>query len=94
MDVMPGHTAVAMLSGVVAVSARGAPGGEVVLQQPGQGTDVRTGQAPTPPTVWGAHIAIVCPVSPFALIVESSTWRSRYAILLRIQDQLQSTIDN
>jgi hypothetical protein len=55
MDVKPGHTAVAMLSGVVAVIARGAPGGEVVLQQPGQGTDVRTGQAPTPPTVWGAQ---------------------------------------
>lgn len=55
VDVMPGHTAVATLSGVVVVSARGAPGGEVVLDLPGQGTDVRTGQAPTPPAIWGAQ---------------------------------------
>jgi hypothetical protein len=54
MDVKPGHTAVAMLRGVVAVRARGAPGGEVVLSEPGQGTDVRTGAPPTPPVVWGA----------------------------------------
>jgi hypothetical protein len=55
MDVEPGHTAVALLDGSVAVTARGAPGGEVVLDRPGQGTDVRTGQAPTPPAIWGAQ---------------------------------------
>jgi hypothetical protein len=54
MDVKPGHTAAAMLSGVVAVRAVGAPGGEVVLSEPGQGTDVRAGAAPTPPATWGA----------------------------------------
>jgi hypothetical protein len=55
MDIVPNHTAVALLSGIVAVSARGAPGGEVVLDRAGQGTDVRTGQAPTPPAIWGAQ---------------------------------------
>ena len=55
MDVEPNHTAVALLSGVVAVTARGAPGGEVVLDRAGQGTDVRTGQAPTQPVIWGAQ---------------------------------------
>jgi hypothetical protein len=53
MDVKPGHTAVALLGGAVAVRALGAPGGEVVLSEPGQGTDVRAGAAPTPPAVWG-----------------------------------------
>jgi hypothetical protein len=54
MDVQPGHTAVAMLTGIVSVRAVGALGGEVVLDQPGQGTDVRTGQPPTPVATWGA----------------------------------------
>ncbi|MBX6368286.1 MAG: FecR domain-containing protein [Rhodospirillales bacterium] len=54
VEAMPGHTAVALLSGVVAVRARGGAGGEVALDEPGEGTDVRAGAAPTPPSRWGA----------------------------------------
>jgi hypothetical protein len=54
MDVRPGHTAVALLEGRVAV--RGTIGGaEVILDEAGQGTDVRSGAAPTPPVRWGAQ---------------------------------------
>jgi hypothetical protein len=55
MDAQADTTGVAVLSGAVAVSARrtaqGAASGEVVLQ-PGFGTDVRRGAAPTPPNAW------------------------------------------
>jgi len=54
MDVSDTNTAVALLSGVVAVRARSG-GPEVTLGTAGQGTDVRAGQAPTPPSIWGAQ---------------------------------------
>jgi hypothetical protein len=44
-------TAVAVLEGSVGVAARD---GTAVVLQPGQGTDVRRGAAPTPPNTWGA----------------------------------------
>ena len=50
------RTAVAVLSGEVAVTAREpSVSRTVVLESPGQGTDVRRGAAPTPPVPWGAR---------------------------------------
>ena len=50
------QTAVAIVSGVVAVSGRdGQSQSSVVLDAPGQGTDVRRGSAPTPVAQWGAQ---------------------------------------
>jgi hypothetical protein len=54
MDVTTGNTGVALLNGTVAVRAR-AGGPEVLLQAPGQGTDIRAGQIPTVPVQWGAQ---------------------------------------
>jgi hypothetical protein len=54
VDAMPDHTAVAVVSGVVAVSALTADApATVVLDGRGQGTDVRRGRPPTPPATWG-----------------------------------------
>ena len=56
IEVVPGRTSVALLHGSVAVTSReSAPGGSVVLREPGQGTDVRRGAAPTAPLPWGAR---------------------------------------
>jgi len=50
------NTAVALIAGVVAVSNRGGPERiTVVLDRPGQGTDVRRNSAPTPVKEWGAE---------------------------------------
>ena len=55
IEVVPGRTSVALLHGSVAVSSReSTPGASVVLRDPGQGTDVRRGSAPTAPIPWGA----------------------------------------
>jgi hypothetical protein len=51
MQVSADATAVAVLDGSVGVAGRD---GAAVLLQPGQGTDVRRGAAPTPPVTWGA----------------------------------------
>ena len=56
VDATRDHTAVAVLSGRVAVTSReAAAGSTVLLTAPGQGTDVRRGAAPTPPVSWGAR---------------------------------------
>jgi hypothetical protein len=54
VEVTPERTSVAVLEGVVAVAGRGAAGAPVVLDGPGQGTDVRRGEAPTAAHPWGA----------------------------------------
>jgi hypothetical protein len=54
VDVTPDQTAVAVVSGVVAVSSRGDTQGTVVVEGRGQGTDVRRGRAPTGPAMWSA----------------------------------------
>ena len=55
IEVVRGRTSVALLHGSVAVTSReSAPGRSVVLREPGQGTDVRRGAAPTAPIPWGA----------------------------------------
>lgn len=51
MQVSAGTTAVAVLHGSVGVAARD---GAAVVLQPGEGTDVARGSAPTPPRTWGA----------------------------------------
>ena len=55
MEATPEQTSVALMSGSVAVSARGRRDATVVLQSAGEGTDVRRGAAPTPPVTWGAR---------------------------------------
>ncbi len=55
MEATPEQTAVALMSGAVAVSARDHPEARVVLQSAGEGTDVRRGSPPTPPVTWGAR---------------------------------------
>ena len=56
IDATRDQTAVAVLSGSVAVAGREAGSGStVLLRMPGQGTDVRRGTAPTPPVPWGAR---------------------------------------
>jgi hypothetical protein len=47
------NTGVAILDGSVAVRGKSLPA-EVILRQPGDGTDVARGQAPTEPKRWGA----------------------------------------
>ena len=54
VEVVPGRTSVALLHGRVAVTSREATAGSVLLREPGQGTDVRRGSAPTAPIPWGA----------------------------------------
>lgn len=50
------NTAVAVIAGVVAVSNRDGPvQATVVLDRPGQGTDVRRNSPPTPVKQWGAE---------------------------------------
>jgi hypothetical protein len=50
------QTSVAVVTGVVAVSGRDANAqSTVVLDAPGQGTDVRRGSPPTPVAQWGAQ---------------------------------------
>jgi hypothetical protein len=54
VDATPDQTSVAVLSGKVAVSGRGAAAAStVLLALPGHGTDVRRGSPPTPPIPWG-----------------------------------------
>jgi len=54
IEATPEKTAVAIVTGVVAVSGRAAPASPpVVLDAAGQGTDVPRGGAPSPPTRWG-----------------------------------------
>jgi hypothetical protein len=55
MEATPEQTSVAVVSGSVAVSARGHPEAIVVLQSPREGTDVRRNSAPTPPATWDAR---------------------------------------
>jgi hypothetical protein len=55
VEALPDRTSVALLRGDVAVTGRDPrAAGSVVLQQAGQGTDVRRGAAPTAPIPWGA----------------------------------------
>ena len=55
IEVTPQQTSVAILRGTVAVSGRGAvTTAAVLLTTPGQGTDVRRGEPPTPVATWGA----------------------------------------
>jgi len=56
VEVTADQTSVAVVSGEVAVTSR-APQAQatVVLNTPGQGTDVRRGSAPTPVATWGAQ---------------------------------------
>ncbi|HYM31451.1 MAG TPA: FecR family protein [Candidatus Cybelea sp.] len=55
IDVTPDQTSVLVLSGSVTVRSK-APGasGEVLLDKPGTGTDVKRGAAPSHPIIWGA----------------------------------------
>lgn len=56
IEATPEQTSVAVVSGVVAVSGRDAQAqATVVLDMPGQGTDVRRDSPPTPVTQWGAR---------------------------------------
>lgn len=56
IEATPEQTSVALVSGAVAVSSReGQAPTTVVLNAPGQGTDVRRGSAPTPVAQWGAQ---------------------------------------
>lgn len=56
IEATPDLTSVALVSGVVAVSGRdGQSQTPVVLDSPGQGTDVRRGEAPTPAVRWGTQ---------------------------------------
>jgi hypothetical protein len=56
IEATPDLTSVALVSGVVAVSARdGQSRTPVVLDSSGQGTDVRRGETPTPVVRWGAQ---------------------------------------
>lgn len=56
IEATPERTSVALVSGEVAVSGRdGQAQTTVVLDAPGQGTDVRPGSAPTAATHWGAE---------------------------------------
>jgi hypothetical protein len=55
VEVTPERTSVAVLQGIVAVHGTGAQrAAEVVLDKPGDGTDVAPGQAPTATKTWGA----------------------------------------
>jgi hypothetical protein len=54
IEATPEQTSVALVEGAVAVSDR-ARTATVMLQAPGQGTDVRRGAPPTPPITWGAQ---------------------------------------
>jgi len=56
IEATPELTSVAILSGAVAVSGRDAAAQTtVVLSEPGEGTDVRRGSAPTAVAGWGAR---------------------------------------
>jgi hypothetical protein len=56
IEATPERTSVALVSGVVAVSGRdGQAHSTVVLDAPGQGTDVHPGSAPTATAHWGAE---------------------------------------
>jgi hypothetical protein len=55
VDVTSKGTAVAVVSGVVAVSSRGKPQTAVVLDTPGRGTDVAPGEEPHAPHAWPAQ---------------------------------------
>ncbi len=53
MEVVPGRTGVAILHGIIAVSGVGAQrNAVVVLQKPGDGVDVKIGEAPGPIHPW------------------------------------------
>jgi hypothetical protein len=52
MEAASAQTSVALLRGRVSVAGREG-GSAVVLQNPGHGTDVKRGAAPTPPIPWG-----------------------------------------
>jgi len=53
MEATADNTAVALLRGRVAVMSRDNRRASVLLQSPGQGTDVARGQPPKPPAPWG-----------------------------------------
>jgi hypothetical protein len=56
IEVTSAQTSVAVVEGAVGVSGReGQAQATVVLDTPGQGTDVRRGAAPTPAVKWGAQ---------------------------------------
>jgi hypothetical protein len=56
VEVTPDRTSVALLGGVVAVNGRGEHGtAQSVLRNPGEGTDVRGSEPPTPTATWGAQ---------------------------------------
>ncbi len=56
VEVTPEQTSIALLQGVVAVHGKGAASSsEVVLQTPGDGTDIKRGEAPTAAKTWGAQ---------------------------------------
>ena len=55
MSVTPDQTGVALVSGVVAVSGRNRAEAPVMLDTPGQGTDVMRGEPPHPPHPWSAQ---------------------------------------
>lgn len=56
IEATPERTSVALVSGLVAVSSRdGQAQSTVVLDAPGQGTDVRRGSTPTAAARWGAE---------------------------------------
>ena len=54
VEVNSEETAVAVLSGVVAVRSKASVGGEVLLDKMGDGTDVLRGAAPSKTKTWGA----------------------------------------
>jgi hypothetical protein len=54
IETAPEQTSVALVDGAVAVSDR-ARAATVLLQAPGEGTDVRRGAPPTTPITWGAQ---------------------------------------
>jgi hypothetical protein len=53
IEATPERTSVAVLRGIVAVTGRAEPQRTVLLQSPGQGTDVPRGAPPTDPVPWG-----------------------------------------
>jgi hypothetical protein len=56
VEAAPGKTSVAVVNGTVAVTSRALKSrASVVLDAPGQGTDVPRDGPPTPTTVWGAQ---------------------------------------
>jgi hypothetical protein len=55
IEATPERASVALVAGAVGVTSRGARPGAVVLDQPGQGTDVPRDGIPTPTTRWGAQ---------------------------------------